>query len=95
MIFRSCRAASRIAPGSAAASGTFEIPTEEPRFEGLTKQGKPSVSATRRATGAGSSRHSRRATTRYSTIGRPWAAKTAFIIALSMPTAEARTPAPT
>jgi len=71
------------------------MPTLEPRFDGFTKQGKPVTSATRRATRSGRSRHSCRSTTVYSTIGRPWAEKTAFIVALSMPTADASTPAPT
>src|SRR6058998_1097091 len=71
------------------------MPTLEPRFDGFTKHGKPVTSRTRRATGSGRSRHSRRSTTVYSTIGSPCAENTAFIVALSMPTAEASTPAPT
>ena len=71
------------------------MPTLEPRFDGFTKHGNPVTSRTRRATWSGRSRHSRRRTTVYSTIGSPCAEKTAFIVALSMPTAEASTPAPT
>ena len=61
----------------------------------MTKHGKPIVSATRVADAAGASRHSLRVTTRCSTMGSPWAGNTAFIVTLSMPTAEASTPAPT
>src|SRR5205085_6924076 len=44
---------------------------------------------------SGCSRHSLRRTTVYSTSGSPCAENTAFIVALSMPTADASTPAPT
>ena len=71
------------------------MPTLDPRFEGFTKHGKPMASATRARTRSGASRHSARMTTRCSTMGSPWAANTAFIVALSMATAEASTPAPT
>jgi hypothetical protein len=68
------------------------IPTDDPRFAGLTKQGKPS-SAARRAIASGVS------TAVWATIqrqsGRPASRKSDFIAALSIPVAEARTPAPT
>src|SRR5437867_2055888 len=94
-ILRSSPAARSTAAGSAAASRTLLIPTLEPRFAGLTKHGKPSVWATRAATRARALRHSCRWTTTYSAIGRPCAWNTALIVTLSMPTAEARTLAPT
>ena len=71
------------------------MPTLEPRFEGFTKQGKPMAAAMRRSTADGARRHSARRTTACSTMGRPCARKMVFIVTLSIPTAEASTPAPT
>ena len=72
------------------------MPTLEPRLAGLTKQGYPSSSATRRRQAPGVGRPLVVAQDdRCGTTGSPWARNTAFIVALSIPTAEARTPAPT
>ena len=70
-------------------------PSEEPARAGLTNTGNSSRSCTRSTTADGLSSHSRGFTTTYGATGRPWPAKTSFMYALSIPTAEASTPAPT
>jgi len=85
--------ASATAAASPAAALTFVIPTEEPRFAGLTKQGKPRSLPTRRARASASSAPIRVTSQRQTGMPASW--KTDFMIALSMPTAEASTPAPT
>ena len=84
-----------MAAGSSAAALTLLMPTLEPRLQGFTKQGTPTASTTSRARAVRRARQSRRRTITCSTTGRPWARNTVFIVALSMPTAEASTPAPT
>ena len=71
------------------------MPTLDPRFAGLTNTGYPSCPVTRAITVAGADIHSSRSTTRYFACGNPRAANTSLATALSMPTAEASTPAPT
>src|SRR2546425_564814 len=51
------------------------MPTLEPRFEGLTKQGKPTVAATRAAKRSGALRHSWRGGAQDSPRGRLWASE--------------------
>jgi len=87
-------AATAMAAGRSSAAFTLLMPTLEPRLAGLTKHGKPISAPIPRAIGPGSRSQSWRRTTAYSTSGRPWARKRSFIATLSMPTAEASTPAP-
>ena len=67
---------------------------EDPARAGLTKTGKPSWS-TRLRTVSGSLRHCRSVTAMYGPTRSPADSKTTFMKCLSMPTADASTPAPT
>jgi hypothetical protein len=84
-----------MAPTSVSSSVAREMPTDEPRFAGLTKQGKPTSAATRPLTAAGVSSHSRRRNQMYLQSGRPACLKRIFIVTLSIPQLEASTPQPT
>ena len=64
---------------------TFEMPTEEPRFAGLTNKGNGNVEWPRWP----------RTTVKYSVTGRPRSASRRFVTSLSIDTADASTPAPT
>jgi hypothetical protein len=86
--------ASSIAASRFATDFTFEMPTEDPRVAGLTKTGRPRPS-TRSRTDSAVRSHTGSGTTSYGPTGRPAAENSTFCTALSMPTAEARTPAPT
>src|SRR2546427_4387844 len=68
--------ASATAAASPAGSFTLVIPTEEPRFAGLTKQGKPSAVPTRCARARGSSAPMRATSQRHT--GMPASRKTDF-----------------
>ena len=93
-ILRSNCAARSIAARSPSRVFAFEMPTLEPRLAGLTNSGYAERRRHRAQRPRPRSRASRaRSTTRMRTTGSPRAAKTTFIIALSMPTAEASTPA--
>ncbi|CPU64722.1 Uncharacterised protein [Mycobacteroides abscessus] len=70
------------------------MPRLDPARAGLTKTGRPSA-ATACVTVSGSRSNAPGLTTVYGAIGRPSPASTSFMKCLSMPTAEARTPAPT
>ena len=70
------------------------MPMLDPPRAGLANAGKPR-SSTRASTPAGSVSHSRRVTVVPGVTGSPAAARTTFMKALSMPTAEASTPEPT
>ena len=94
-IFRSNCSASSIAARRSSSDFAFEIPTLDPRFAGFTKTGNRSSFVTRAAMPFASAFHSRRSTTRYGPTGSVWAMNSVFITALSMPTADPSTPAPT
>ena len=76
-----------------ATTGTDLVVTD-PARAGLANDGKPR-SSTRVRTPIGSCSHSVRVTTMPGVTGRPAACSTTFMNALSIPTAEARTPEPT
>src|SRR6185436_5521859 len=69
--------------------------TLDPRFAGFTNTGKPSFETIVPIIPRSSRRQSRTRNAWYSQIGRAAALNIIFIAALSIPTADARTPAPT
>ena len=84
-----------MAAPSSSRSLTFEIPTEEPRFAGLTKTGYFNSDSICFLTFFASASHRLRNTVTCFTMGSPAAEKSRFITSLSIPAAEPRTPAPT
>src|SRR5680860_690080 len=91
-IHSSKTSACSIAASSSARSRALPTPTDDPMLAGFTKHGMPSSASTWSANVV-TSWPSRWASHRG--VGRPQAAKARFIITLSMPTAEPRTPLPT
>src|SRR5580704_893833 len=77
------------------AAFTRVIPTDEPSVAGFTKNGKRNFFFMAFSTFARSRSHSERRTARNGTIGNPACSNSRFCTSLSMPTADASTPAPT
>ena len=86
--------ASGIAESSCSGSFTFVMPTEDPSAAGFTNIGYPSRCA-RACTPSRSRSHTGSSTTSKGTTARPASRNRTFCTALSIPTAEPRTPAPT
>src|SRR6185295_13418470 len=95
MIFRSYSAARSIASLNDFLSFARDTPTDDPKFAGLTKHGKPISLVTLRITLAGSLRHWDLRNHTCLHIGSPACTKSDFIVTLSMPHADASTPQPT
>src|SRR6185437_13829334 len=97
--FLSYRRASSIAASSPSAESTRDVPIDDPPRAGLTNTGQPSRSATSsntrlRSSDDGAAPQSLSRTTTYGPMGSPRAANRSFMYSLSMPAAEASTPAP-
>ena len=71
------------------------MPTDDPRFAGFTNRGYFSLLSTSFSTFFGSFFHAPRRMVTCFTMGIPAAMNNDFIMSLSMPAAEPRTPAPT
>src|SRR6202167_73597 len=94
-IFSANSAARSIAAEISCAAFTRVIPTEEPSVAGFTNKGKRNFFLMAFSTFARSRSHSERRTARNGTIGSPACSNSRFCTSLSMPTADASTPAPT
>src|SRR5580658_8673345 len=94
-IFSANSAAWSIAAEISCAAFTRVIPTDEPSVAGFTNNGKRNLFLTAFSTLARSCSHSERRTARNGTIGNPACSNRRFCTSLSMPTADASTPAPT
>ena len=90
----SCSCAAAIAAGRSARSSTLEMPRLDPARAGLTNTGRPRA-ATVCVHASGSRSNAPGRITVYGETGSPSPASTSFMKCLSMPTADARTPAPT
>src|SRR5580693_40668 len=77
------------------AAFTRVIPTDDPSVAGFTNNGKRNFFLMAFSTLARSCSHSERRTARNGTIGKPACSNRRFCTSLSMPTADASTPAPT
>src|SRR5277367_4693066 len=94
-IFNANSAAWSIAAEISCAAFTRVIPTDDPSVAGFTNNGKRNFFLMAFSTFARSCSHSDRRTARNGTIGNPACSNSRFCTSLSMPTAEASTPAPT
>src|SRR5271156_290425 len=94
-IFSANSAAWSIAAEISCAAFTRVIPTDDPSVAGFTNNGKRNFFLMAFSTFARSCSHSDRRTARNGTIGNPACSNSRFCTSLSMPTAEASTPAPT
>src|SRR6185436_5175228 len=94
-IFRSYCAANSTACSRDFLSSARETPTDEPRFAGLTKQGRPNLRLIVLIIFARSLCHCVRRNQTYLHIGKPACRNNNFIATLSIPHAEASTPQPT
>src|SRR5580658_2101776 len=94
-IFSANSAAWSIAAEISCAAFTRVIPTDDPSVAGFTNNGKRNFFLMAFSTLARSCSHSERRTARNGTIGNPACPNRRFCTSLSMPTAEANTPAPT
>src|SRR5215510_8359611 len=82
MILRSYLAANSMALVSDFLSVAFETPTDDPRFAGFTKQGRPILCTIFLMTGFLLLSHSDRNNQVWRQIGRPASLKSAFIVIL-------------